>query len=58
MSRMTHEEAGYRVAEDLFKRCALCSMFRDGTKPECKIVKSPIRPPMVCNFFEKRVKPN
>lgn len=57
MDKMTHKAANYRPAVSTVQRCGTCSMYRDSSAPSCTLVVKPIRPTMICDYFEKRKTP-
>jgi hypothetical protein len=52
--KMSHKAANYRVADSILKRCGTCSMYRDSNPPSCTLVARPIRPSMICNYYERK----
>jgi len=52
--KMSHKASNYRIADSTIKRCGTCSMYSDSNQPSCSLVVRPIRPTMVCDYYEKR----
>ena len=52
----SHSESDYRASTSNRKRCGTCNMYVDSKPPACTLVEKPIRPIMVCNYFEPKHK--